>query len=430
MSMNVLILTPDAVGSTLLQRLITIYMQFHEFDRPVINLHELTNGLEKYYSPEFGCEIVSKSRVQTWGYYQSLQQVAELLASVDHYKTSRLAQYHMKNRQDSIDQQIPFYQYLDRNFFVIACRRHNVFEHALSMVINSITKKLNVFNHIEKIDAFLDMCINPITIDTKVFLWQLYQYRDYVSWSTDYFNVSSFFYYDEHLQDLERYILELPIWPAGKPRVSWQDKFGISWNDWNRCHHIPSDLANFSNLHDVKKFFTAQNISITQETVASYHKHAQPDWPFVNSIEDYKSLPRTIEGPINQKSFEPTYRQLAPMLPRAAVEFFEKCAPAYQNAQIAIKKMKDLDIIVGGPPIKKQTLAEKLLMISNADQCMDLYNEWALRNPQVATPIEQKYVDDQIENETMFWQSFKFPDTASHVRSPSDWLEYQNDDNL
>ena len=48
--MNVLILTPDGVGSTLLQRVLTISMQLHEFDRPVINLHELTNGLEKYYS--------------------------------------------------------------------------------------------------------------------------------------------------------------------------------------------------------------------------------------------------------------------------------------------------------------------------------------------------------------------------------------------
>ena len=35
--MNVLILTPDAVGSTLLQRMLTIYMQFHDFNRPVIN---------------------------------------------------------------------------------------------------------------------------------------------------------------------------------------------------------------------------------------------------------------------------------------------------------------------------------------------------------------------------------------------------------
>ena len=56
--MNVLILTPDAVGSTLLQRLITIYMQFHPYDKPVINLHELTNGLVKYYNSNFQQELI------------------------------------------------------------------------------------------------------------------------------------------------------------------------------------------------------------------------------------------------------------------------------------------------------------------------------------------------------------------------------------
>ena len=48
--MNVLILTPDRVGSTLLQRLITIYMLRKGFDLPVVNLHELSNGLQKYYN--------------------------------------------------------------------------------------------------------------------------------------------------------------------------------------------------------------------------------------------------------------------------------------------------------------------------------------------------------------------------------------------
>ena len=86
--MNVLILTPDAVGSTLLQRLLTVYMQFHNFGRPVINLHELTNGLAKYYSPVFNQEILGKKDGK-WGYYQSLPEVVELLDSVDHYKTAR-----------------------------------------------------------------------------------------------------------------------------------------------------------------------------------------------------------------------------------------------------------------------------------------------------------------------------------------------------
>ena len=67
--MNVLILTPDAVGSTLLQRMLTIYMQFHQFDRPTINLHELTNGLAKYYSPEFNQELVGKRALANWGYH-------------------------------------------------------------------------------------------------------------------------------------------------------------------------------------------------------------------------------------------------------------------------------------------------------------------------------------------------------------------------
>jgi hypothetical protein len=79
--MNVLILTPDAVGSTLLQRMLTIYMQFHAFDRPVINLHELTNGLARYYSPEFNQELVGKRTVKNWGYYQSLAEVVDLLGA-------------------------------------------------------------------------------------------------------------------------------------------------------------------------------------------------------------------------------------------------------------------------------------------------------------------------------------------------------------
>lgn len=91
--MNVLILTPDAVGSTLLQRLLTIYMQFHEFDRTVINLHELTNGLEVYFSPDFNCPIVSKRRVENWGYYQSLERIVELLCSVDQMRSGNVMLY-------------------------------------------------------------------------------------------------------------------------------------------------------------------------------------------------------------------------------------------------------------------------------------------------------------------------------------------------
>ena len=42
--MNYLILTPDGVGSTILQRLLT--MAFYLEKHPVQNTHELTNGIE------------------------------------------------------------------------------------------------------------------------------------------------------------------------------------------------------------------------------------------------------------------------------------------------------------------------------------------------------------------------------------------------
>lgn len=118
--MNVLILTPDRVGSTLLQRLITVYMLRREFDKPVINLHELTNGLSRYYNTTLNQEIVGKPRGIKWDYYQTLSQVESLLKSSNHYKTSRLAHYHIVARQDSIADQIQFYEYLNREFFVSA----------------------------------------------------------------------------------------------------------------------------------------------------------------------------------------------------------------------------------------------------------------------------------------------------------------------
>jgi hypothetical protein len=114
--MNVLILTPDRVGSTLLQRLITIYMLRRDFGHTVINLHELTNGIIKYYNPTLNQEVLGKDLSQDIGYLQSLPEIVDLLKSVEHYKTSRLAHYHLVRRADSRSDQLGFYEYLNRNF--------------------------------------------------------------------------------------------------------------------------------------------------------------------------------------------------------------------------------------------------------------------------------------------------------------------------
>ncbi len=376
--MNVLILTPDAVGSTLLQRLITVYMQFHVWDQPVINLHELTNGLMRYYSPDFGRELLGKrfQGQQAWGYHQSLQEVVELLESVDHYKTSRLAQYHIRLRDDPIEQQIPFYQYLNSNFFVISCRRRNLFEHAVSWSITKVTKKVNVFDHYEKIDSFVDMYLNPITVDPAAFEDTLNDYKNYIDWCNR-FTISSYFVYEDHVPNIEQYILNLPIF-RGQPRLNtWKSTYGIEFADWNRCHYYGSDVGTLM-------------------------------------LDSPEAVPQLMRPGVRNKEIQSIdHHALVRHLPEAQRSFFHDNLLGYRNAQRSIEKMRELGILVSTVPIKKQTLREKRHMIKNFDQCVEIYNAWVELNPGAWQPVDQAGIVAQITAETQYWAPPAKPNAGS-----------------
>jgi hypothetical protein len=427
--MNVLILTPDAVGSTLLQRLITIYMQFHEFDRPVINLHELTNGLEKYYSPEFNREIVSKRKVERWGYYQSLEQIMALLDSVDHYKTSRLAQYHINGRRDPLEKQIPFYQYLDDNFFIIACRRHNLFEHALSMSINKITKKLNVYSHQEKIDAFVNIYTEPTDIDERVFVGQLEAYKEYLSWSGRHFNIGSYFYYDEHLENIEKYILNLPIFQGQPRKITWRDKFDIDFNDWNRLHHIPSDLGSLtSSALDLLRL-QHQATDGFVEKIDFYQQMAPMDWPPVHNNQDLNDLPEHIKKEFSIMLRQQHTSEIILKSNKDLENFVRHNLEKFQTASDTISRMQELDILVSPPPIKKQTLSDKIKTIKNFNRCLELYNQWILDHPDLGKPLTDEELNNQQQKEQNFWRQFK-SSTELSDQSTIEKLVCQNDGHL
>lgn len=412
--MNVLILTPDAVGSTLLQRMLTIYMQFHEFDRPVINLHELTNGLARYYSPEFNREIVSKKALAQWGYYQSLSEVVELLSSVDHYKTSRLAHYHLRRRGDSLAQQIPFYNYLNENFFVIACRRANVFEHAVSMTLNTVTKKLNVYDAWEKIDTFFDIYRSGIELDTEVFVSRLNDYRFYLEWSQQYFSIASYFNYERDIPQLEKYILNLPVFASQPRKITWESNFEISFNDWNRVHFARSNLGSLQLDHSES---VTQLMLEKQDFTEDYQQRAPGHWPAVSSRRDVENLPQEIrrhwvESVINSQG-------IAPLLSAEKQQQLAQCNSAYQLAQNTIDQMIKLGIVISGPPIKKQTLQDKSRIVKNFDQLLEIYNNWTVRNPGIAEPIDSDHMDQHIQKETEFWDSPVRPALAQSATPPS-----------
>lgn len=362
--MNVLILTPDRVGSTLLQRLITVYMQSHTYNRPVINLHELTNGLMKYYSPLFNQEVLGKPTDRPWGYYQTLDEITEHLHSTDHYKTTRLAHYHIMNRQDSMADQVPFYQYLNDNFFIISAQRKNLLEHALSWGIQGHSKKLNVYTHQEKIDTFAGIYQNKITVDVNVMINYLNKYVNYLQWVNNHFTVNSYFEYETHLPKIEEYILGLDIF-GGQPTKSWNDTFGIEFQDWNRCHYLASDISGIS-----AQLPAPGNLQITFDSTDQ-----------LDSID---------LAPVITKN------EILNSLSTGDKQFLQQHTSNYINSYKAIDELVQHKILVTGVPIKLQTMMEKRKLIKNFDQCVEAYNQWVKENR-----VGDLYTDADIKKITV-----------------------------
>jgi hypothetical protein len=372
--MNVLILTPDRVGSTLLQRVLTIYMLRKEFNKPVINLHELTNGLESYYNTTLNQLVLGKPRGTEWGYYQSLSEITDLLKSADHYKTSRLAHYHIVNRNDTIADQIPFYEYLNNNFYIISARRRNLFEHALSWSINAHSKKLNVYSICEKINVYADIYKNKITINKESYIKYLEDYKRYIDWANNYFNVQSIFNYDDSANDLEQYILGLDFM-KGTINNSWQDMFGQTFNQWNACHRL------IPNLMLTEQNGNNQLLLTDPEQEAKWKVLKGSDWPEFNNVTEQtlENLPTAIKQEI-KSHFQNSILKTKVNVSDDIMNFCSLHLTNYKKTYSQINELTNNGFLVSNVPIKLQTLHEKKMIINNFDESIEWYNDWAIDN--------------------------------------------------
>jgi len=401
--MNVLILTPDRVGSTLLQRLLTVYMLRAGFDKPVINLHELTNGLVKYHNETLNQEVLGKSQGTEWGYFQTLSEIQELLMSSDHYKTSRLAHYHIVNRKDSIADQLKFYDYLNKNFYIIGCRRENLLEHALSWAINGHSKKLNVYSPREKINVFQDIYSNGIECSEQSLKKYLTNYKEYISWSDTYFNIQSYFNYEQAITNVEDYILNLDFM-KGATNNRWSDMFGQSFDTYNKCHKLIPDLALYNVLNSA-------DLAIHLIEEEKYNLLKGTQWPKLAdlSADKLNSLPYEIREEIkNNFSIEVGESQQKPTTEIA--EFVSVNLPAYKNTTNEIDNLVSTGFLVSPIPIKLQTFKEKKQLIKNFTQCVEWYNNWVSDNN-----FGKLYSENDID-QTSLLENSKFTQVSEEFR--------------
>jgi hypothetical protein len=349
-----------------------------DFGRPVINLHELTNGLEKYFNTLLNQEVLGKPKGTNWGYYQSLEEIESLLKSVDHFKTSRLAMYHIVNRADSIADQIKFYQYLNENFFIISCRRENLFEHALSWAINGHSKHLNVYSAEQKINVFGNLYKNGITVSKETIFNYLDKYKSYITWSDTYFNVQSYFNYDTDVHQVEKYILNLDFM-SDSSNNTWKDMFGQNFDDWNACHRLLPNIVLENRLE-------GPTVNITRELIAN-HQNPQlhwenikgNEWPasyYDHALNKTNNLPTEIKNEISMR--HSTSKNVT--VTDSEYKFLEKNLPVYQETNMQINNLVKDGFMVTGVPIKLQSLREKKHIVKNFNECVIWHNEWVDAN--------------------------------------------------
>jgi len=195
--MNILILTPDGVGSTILQRLITMTLYLEKV--PVRNTHELTNGL------------VLKNYIATknfdLNYEQTLYQIIDVLkqSSKDIQLVSRVAKYHLDARNDDLSEQETFFSFLNKFYEKkIMCVRENIFEYAMSWSIRHKSNVLNVYTRQDR-----ENVRKVSEVDEGYFIKKCQDYVNYQFWIEKYFPTVEKISYEKIITDSDATIENL-----------------------------------------------------------------------------------------------------------------------------------------------------------------------------------------------------------------------------
>jgi hypothetical protein len=152
--------------------------------------------------------------------------------------------------------------------------------------------------------------------------------------------------------------------------------------------------------------------------LAGYQQIADPSWPTISTVEEYKNLPAQIREEVECKhglvlstslnltnQTKPSY-PLSELLPTDHQNFLDQHQQKYQTALTNISTMVVSGVLVSPPPVKKQTLAEKKHIIKNYNHLLEVYNQWIRLNPDIGLPLEESTLDQFAQAERDRWNPF------------------------
>jgi len=184
---NYLILTPDGVGSTYLQRTLNVHL--NSIGLEYWNTHELLNGLAVMIKD--GSYKLHKNWELNLGYSQSIKEICNHLTMTNNNLVSRIAQYHITNRNDDCEE---LYNTCNKKFNKIIFCARNPLEYALSWGIRQRTDTLNVYSILERKEIHENI---ERTISVDFFMEKLEQYKNYEYWAYDNFQITDIVNYED-----------------------------------------------------------------------------------------------------------------------------------------------------------------------------------------------------------------------------------------
>lgn len=195
--MNTLILSTGGLGSTILQRLITIV--YHIENIKIINTHDIVN---KVLMLDNDNNVRRNGEIQ---YGQSLQEVQNILkkSNRDTKLISRLSKDHIDFRKDlDIDQ---FYEFVKKFYKKqIFCERENVFELAMSLSIKAKSGAYNIFN-----DEHRKAVSNVSEVDEHYFIERINSYIKYRAWIFKHFPEADMVSYENLITNTDDVLFEI-----------------------------------------------------------------------------------------------------------------------------------------------------------------------------------------------------------------------------
>tara|TARA_Y100001972_G_C7637921_1_gene320380 strand:- start:349 stop:1305 length:957 start_codon:yes stop_codon:yes gene_type:complete len=220
---NYLILTPDGVGSTYLQRALTVFLNSANLN--YYNTHELLNGLN----------VTNGNLIKEYSdKVQSLDEICNLLKSTNNKLVSRVAQYQVVERTKKQKEDYKtFYNCCAEKFNkIISCTR-DPFEYSLSWSLRYATGIKNVWTVKDRLDIHDLNTHHHINLD--FFTKKLQQYFDYEYWMMDNFNITNTINYDDLHTDVDYAMQKL----TGLDHSVIQN-FGISLQDYSHVRYMTS----------------------------------------------------------------------------------------------------------------------------------------------------------------------------------------------